>query len=615
MKRRSKWTKRIGFLLAPALAATTTIAASSNQVGASDSDSAGGNNTVDAADASSRFEICTPDYGSGKIFSQTFKIEGVDGNPITDSTGLTFEITHAGTATDVTESVVYVEDAMDWTQGIPLGALFDVPLTTYFSPIKAPGLFGLSCTSATITTDENDQESTQFEPFPAGTTIVAKRNGTIIASSDLSGRNSMFTDDEIDDPFFNQIGSLIGDIFQFGLDCDIIQSNVQTANDLFPCTPFSDMYNSLIDATGVRLHPSFAYFATIFPSLLLYGCLFDSDLDSCFLDGEVPWFFLEPLAAMTQPTNSHMSSLFHQMADKIEPMQSVTSRALQSTDGENAVNTMIDFDYCIANRALALLPLRDVNGDEPPLFNLTAVGRGMADSLSDPRINQWPEIDVCLYGDQDTEYFFFFSALIIIELYIVQLFAVDIPMGNTNILTNMSELQPIQMKSINRIPWTWNDNTLAAPRVGKPYADAVSANGSPAPTYSITSGALPTGLSLNSTTGAITGMPKRQGTFTFTIAATNAVGAMSQSFTLATNNIKPRLTAKRDNLLVTFKGRVSTSFKGKRVSLEEFKYGKWRTIQRVDVNKNGRFTASTFTQWKTRYRVVAGVSRSRVVTR
>ena len=58
-------------------------------------------------------------------------------------------------------------------------------------------------------------------------------------------------------------------------------------------------------------------------------------------------------------------------------------------------------------------------------------------------------------------------------------------------------------------------------RVGILYADGVNASGSPAPTYSISAGALPAGLVLNATTGAITGTPTTAGEFDYTITATN----------------------------------------------------------------------------------------------
>lgn len=75
----------------------------------------------------------------------------------------------------------------------------------------------------------------------------------------------------------------------------------------------------------------------------------------------------------------------------------------------------------------------------------------------------------------------------------------------------------------------WTDNTLATPVLGRVYSDGVSATNSP--TYSVSSGTLPTGLSLNTSTGTVTGTPTAVGPFTFTITASNAGGSVSQSFT------------------------------------------------------------------------------------
>jgi hypothetical protein len=58
--------------------------------------------------------------------------------------------------------------------------------------------------------------------------------------------------------------------------------------------------------------------------------------------------------------------------------------------------------------------------------------------------------------------------------------------------------------------------------VGTAYSDGVSA--SDTVSYSVFSGALPTGLSLNTSTGAITGTPTAPGVFTFVIRATNVTG-------------------------------------------------------------------------------------------
>jgi len=70
---------------------------------------------------------------------------------------------------------------------------------------------------------------------------------------------------------------------------------------------------------------------------------------------------------------------------------------------------------------------------------------------------------------------------------------------------------------------TVNPATLPNGTVGLPYNQAVSATGGTAPyTFAVTAGNLPTGLTLNPATGAITGIPTTLGTFNFTITATDA---------------------------------------------------------------------------------------------
>ncbi len=72
---------------------------------------------------------------------------------------------------------------------------------------------------------------------------------------------------------------------------------------------------------------------------------------------------------------------------------------------------------------------------------------------------------------------------------------------------------------------TVNPASLPNGTVGIPYNQTVSASGGTSPyAFSVSSGALPTNLILNSVTGAITGTPTTAGTFEFTITATDATG-------------------------------------------------------------------------------------------
>ncbi len=83
--------------------------------------------------------------------------------------------------------------------------------------------------------------------------------------------------------------------------------------------------------------------------------------------------------------------------------------------------------------------------------------------------------------------------------------------------------------TIFSLPLAQQGITLSGPtgaaQVGVAYASALTATGGVAPyTFSISIGALPPGLSLNSSTGAITGTPTRTGTYNFTAQVVDSKG-------------------------------------------------------------------------------------------
>ena len=76
--------------------------------------------------------------------------------------------------------------------------------------------------------------------------------------------------------------------------------------------------------------------------------------------------------------------------------------------------------------------------------------------------------------------------------------------------------------------------TLSAPSQGVSYSQTVTASGGTTPySYAVTSGALPAGLSLNASTGLISGTPSATGASTFIVRATDALGCtVSRSYTV-----------------------------------------------------------------------------------
>lgn len=84
--------------------------------------------------------------------------------------------------------------------------------------------------------------------------------------------------------------------------------------------------------------------------------------------------------------------------------------------------------------------------------------------------------------------------------------------------------------SISDSAISWSDQILTSSTVvqGEAYSDSVLATGSTAITYSLASGSLPAGVTLNSSTGAITGTPEagtENLTYNFTIQASNGDGS------------------------------------------------------------------------------------------
>lgn len=78
------------------------------------------------------------------------------------------------------------------------------------------------------------------------------------------------------------------------------------------------------------------------------------------------------------------------------------------------------------------------------------------------------------------------------------------------------------------------DTTLPDGVTNKPYSKTLTpAGGTGSITWAVTSGSLPNGITLNASTGVLSGSPTLAGTYSFTITATDSLGSTdSQAFTL-----------------------------------------------------------------------------------
>ena len=107
--------------------------------------------------------------------------------------------------------------------------------------------------------------------------------------------------------------------------------------------------------------------------------------------------------------------------------------------------------------------------------------------------------------------------------------------GVTSLGTNTQPLAMGRFMALAGVAPSFTSGAPANGSFGVPYSHTLNATGAPAPSFAVSTGTLPPGLSLNSATGQISGTPTSAGTYTGAIRASNGVGTQaSQAFSIQT---------------------------------------------------------------------------------
>ncbi|MBC7368405.1 MAG: putative Ig domain-containing protein [Undibacterium sp.] len=115
-------------------------------------------------------------------------------------------------------------------------------------------------------------------------------------------------------------------------------------------------------------------------------------------------------------------------------------------------------------------------------------------------------------------------------------------LGATNATGTGNATFTITVSAAGAAPIIANSVLVAAGTVGAPFSFTITASGTPT---SYSAAPLPAGLTLNSTTGTITGTPVAAGTTVVVLGATNATGTATATLTLTTAaaNVAPIITS------------------------------------------------------------------------
>lgn len=113
------------------------------------------------------------------------------------------------------------------------------------------------------------------------------------------------------------------------------------------------------------------------------------------------------------------------------------------------------------------------------------------------------------------------------------------------IVINSDAAASIACFSVTPLTWITSTGSLTAAARNEQYVYQLDVDGSDGATYTLSSGSLPPGLTLNSGTGIISGIPTNTepNTYNFTVTVTNATESDSRSFNIYSSLDRPIITS------------------------------------------------------------------------
>ena len=111
--------------------------------------------------------------------------------------------------------------------------------------------------------------------------------------------------------------------------------------------------------------------------------------------------------------------------------------------------------------------------------------------------------------------------------------------------------------TVVKAPTITTESPLPEGTVGTEYSQTLAAENNPT-SWSVTNGTLPAGLTLDTNTGTISGIPTAEGSSAFTVTAENSAGSATQEYTLTIKSVPVASVSLNESNLSLYTGKTAT---------------------------------------------------------